>query len=109
MDSKMKIRARSVLNFRKGTKITTNTGKILKFVENLVVGKKITHFLFEVDGKFVSFKMGTFPHLNAMNLPQYKRDEIGSINILTHEFLLLQLREIKKLKIVDSSFHKKVA
>jgi len=109
MDSKMKIRARSVLSFRKGTKITTNTGKILKFIENRVVGKKITHYIFEVDGKFVSFKIGTFPHMNAQNLPQYKRDEIGSINILTHEFLLLQLREIKKLKIVDTSRLKMVA
>ena len=110
MNSKMKIRARHVLAFRKGGQTTTNTGKILKFVGKVSVRKMITHYVFRTeDGEEIHYKMNVFPHLAPMNLPQYKRDSLGSINILTYDFLLQQLREIKKLRVVDTSLFRKAA
>lgn len=104
MNSKMKIRARHMLNFRKGNQTTTNTGKNLKFVRKETVNKMVTHYVFRTDdGNEIHYKMNIFPHLTPVNLPQYKRDEMGSVNVLTYDFLLSQLREIKKLRIVDTS------
>jgi len=108
MNSKTQIRARHFLKFRKGSKVATTSGNLLTFVrvERL---RNITHYVFEKDGRYFSFKMNVFPMLQPMNLQQYKRDEIGFINVLTFDFLLQQLRAFKTLKVVDSTRLKKVA
>lgn len=98
---KLNIRARHHLNFRKGDKMVTETKKVLKFLETRTIHKMVTHYVFvDENGHEISFKMNVFPFLTPMNLAQNKRDSFGHINILTHEFLLFQLRELKKLKAI---------
>ena len=93
------VKNRPAFTFKVGAKVSTTNGNLMTFVRTEIVGKRILHYVFLLNGRYISFKMNTFPIMTPMNLELGRRDFIGAINVLDLDFLKFQLQDVKRLRI----------